>query len=136
MKRPVNQRIIGKDYAGAIEVDGVTVYANLKKHLGETNLLRRLRNTVSYHHPEGAELAEAFEEVAEEHFPSLGERPEQESEDRLGLRRAQRVLYVAQRLVVQRKNEKLPHDRKLIHGMARQQQQISFVLRNRTKLTL
>jgi hypothetical protein len=66
LKRPVNQRIIGKDYAGAIEADGVTVYANLKKHFGETNLLHKLRNTVAYHHPEGTELAEAFEEVPED----------------------------------------------------------------------
>lgn len=66
LKRPVNQGLIGKSYVEAIEPEGIASYTKLKKHFGETNLLHKLRNTVAYHHPEGAELAEAFEDVPED----------------------------------------------------------------------
>ncbi|MGO4869209.1 MAG: hypothetical protein ACLPGW_01125 [Roseiarcus sp.] len=66
VKRPINQRLIGKDYAGAIGPEGVAAYGVLKKHFGESNLLHKLRNTVAYHHPEGDELAAAFEDVPED----------------------------------------------------------------------
>lgn len=64
IKRPTNQRLIGKDYA--IEPEGSAAHAKLKKHFGETNLLHKIRNSVAYHHPEGAELAAAFEDVPED----------------------------------------------------------------------
>lgn len=66
LKRPVNQSLIGKIYAETIEPEGTASYTKLKRHFGETNLLHKLRNTVAYHHPEGAELAEAFEDVPED----------------------------------------------------------------------
>ncbi|MGE0236464.1 hypothetical protein [Methylocystis sp.] len=66
IKRPVNQRLIGKDYAREIEPDGVVAYEKLKKHFGETNLLHLIRNQVAYHYPENAELAAAFEEVPDD----------------------------------------------------------------------
>ncbi len=66
IKRPVNQRLIGRDYDGAIEPAGLALYAKLKKHFGETNLLHKLRNSVAFHHPDCAELAPAFEDVPED----------------------------------------------------------------------
>ncbi len=56
LKRPINQRIIGINYAGTIEVNVLTVYENLKKHFGGDNFLHKPRNIVAYHHPKGAEL--------------------------------------------------------------------------------
>ena len=66
VKRPINQRLIGRDYAGAIEPEGVAAYEKLKRHFGESNLLHKLRNTVAYHHPEGDELVAAFEDVPDD----------------------------------------------------------------------
>jgi hypothetical protein len=48
VKRPVNQKLIGKDYIGVIEAEGVTAYNVLKQHFGESNLLHKLRNTIAY----------------------------------------------------------------------------------------
>lgn len=65
LKRPVNQKIVGKDYAETIGADGVSAFKNLKTQFGRSSLLHRIRNTVAYHHPEGTELLEAFEETPE-----------------------------------------------------------------------
>ena len=62
VKRPVNQKLIGKDYIGVIEAEGVTAYNVLKQHFGESNLLHKLRNTIAYHHPAAQELEAAFED--------------------------------------------------------------------------
>jgi len=66
VKRPINQKLIGKDYADLIGADGNTAYDNLKKHFGESNLLHRLRNTIAYHHPSAQELEAAFENVPDD----------------------------------------------------------------------
>ncbi len=66
VKRPVNQKLIGKDYIGVIEAEGVTAYNVLKQHFGESNLLHKLRNTIAYHHPAAQELEAAFEDVPED----------------------------------------------------------------------
>jgi hypothetical protein len=50
IKRPINQKLIGKDYIGLIEADGIAAYDELKRHFGESNLLHTLRNTIAYHH--------------------------------------------------------------------------------------
>ena len=66
VKRPVNQKLIGKDYIGVIEAEGVTAYNVLKQHFGESDLLHKLRNTIAYHHPAAQELEAAFEDVPED----------------------------------------------------------------------
>jgi hypothetical protein len=66
IRRPVNQKLIGKDYIGLIEADGIAAYDELKKHFGESNLLHKLRNTIAYHHPSAQELEAAFEDVPED----------------------------------------------------------------------
>ena len=66
VKRPINQKLIGKDYIGIIEADGVAAYDELKKHFGESNLLHQLRNTIAYHYPIAQELEAAFEDVPED----------------------------------------------------------------------
>ena len=48
VKRPVNQKLIGKDYIDLIEAKGMAPYDELKKHFGESNLLHKLRNTIAY----------------------------------------------------------------------------------------
>lgn len=65
VKRPINQKLIGKDYFEDIDPAGQVAYANLKKHFGESNLLHLLRNKIAYHYPEAAELEGAFEDVPE-----------------------------------------------------------------------
>src|SRR5438132_67566 len=52
VKRPINQKLIGKEYFAEIDVEGRKIYEALKKHFGESNLLHRLRNTLVYHYPE------------------------------------------------------------------------------------
>jgi hypothetical protein len=66
VKRPTNQKLIGKDYVGLIEADGIAAYDELKRHFGESNLLHKLRNTIAYHHPSAQELEAAFEDVPED----------------------------------------------------------------------
>ena len=66
VKRPINQKLIGKDYIGLIGTDGLAAYDELKKHFGESNLLHRLRNTIAYHYPSAPELEAAFEDVPED----------------------------------------------------------------------
>jgi hypothetical protein len=66
VKRPINQKLIGKDYIGVIEPDGIAAYDELKKHFGESSLLHKLRNTIAYHHPSALELEAAFEDVPED----------------------------------------------------------------------
>ena len=66
VRRPINQKIIGKDYIGVIEPDGVAVYDNLKKHFGESNFLHTIRNTIAYHYPTSSELEAAFNDVPED----------------------------------------------------------------------
>jgi hypothetical protein len=66
IKRPINQKLIGKDYIGLIEADGIAAYDELKRHFGESNLLHKLRNTIAYHHPNAQELEAAFEDVPED----------------------------------------------------------------------
>ena len=66
VKRPVNQKLIGKDYIDLIEAEGRAAYGELKKHFGESNLLHKLRNTIAYHHPSAEELEAAFEDVPED----------------------------------------------------------------------
>ena len=66
VKRPINQKLIGKDYIGLIEADGRAAYDELNKHFGELNLLHKLRNTIAYHHPSAQELEAAFEDVPED----------------------------------------------------------------------
>jgi hypothetical protein len=66
VKRPINQKLIGKDYIGLIGTDGIAVYDEMKKHFGESNLLHRLRNTIAYHYPSAPELEAAFEDVPED----------------------------------------------------------------------
>ena len=66
VKRPINQKLIGKDYFADIEPAGQAVYADLKKHFGESNLLHLLRNKIAYHYPEAAELEAALEDVPED----------------------------------------------------------------------
>ena len=66
VKRPINQKLIGRDYVDIIEADGKAVYENRKKHFGELNLLHRLRNTIAYHHPSAEELEAAFEDVPDD----------------------------------------------------------------------
>lgn len=66
IKRPINQKLIGKDYVDLIEADGNIAYAKLKKHFGESNLLHSLRNTIAYHHPSAQELEAAFEDVPDD----------------------------------------------------------------------
>lgn len=63
VKRPINQKIIGKDYAGAIPEAGQRAYAGLKDHFGKSNLLHNLRNTIAYHYPKPDELAAAFADL-------------------------------------------------------------------------
>jgi len=65
-KRPINQKLIGRDYIGLIEVNGIAAYDKLKKHFGKSNLLHKLRNTIAYHHPSTQELEAAFEDVPED----------------------------------------------------------------------
>jgi hypothetical protein len=65
VKRPINQKLIGKDYIGLIGTDGVAVYDELKKHFGKSSLLHDLRNTIAYHYPHPQELEAAFEDVPE-----------------------------------------------------------------------
>ncbi len=48
VRRPINQKLIGKDYVGVIEADGVAAYDELKKHFGDSSLLHKLRNTIAY----------------------------------------------------------------------------------------
>jgi hypothetical protein len=66
IRRPINQKLIGKDYINAMELDGRNVYGGLNKHFGKSNLLHRLRNTLVYHCPEAADLEAAFEDVPED----------------------------------------------------------------------
>jgi len=66
VKRPINQKLIGKDYIDLIGSDGVAAYEKLKKHFGESNLLHRIRNTLAYHYPHAKELDAAFEAVPED----------------------------------------------------------------------
>ena len=63
LKRPINQKIIGKDYVSLIEGEGIAAYDKLKKHFGESNLLHQIRNTIAYHHPSAQEMEAAFEDV-------------------------------------------------------------------------
>jgi hypothetical protein len=65
VKRPINQRLIGIGYVGAIDSEGIAEYRKLKKHFGASSLLHRLRNTIAYHHPSSEELEAAFEDVPE-----------------------------------------------------------------------
>ncbi len=66
VRRPINQKLIGKDYVGLIEADGMAAYDELKRHFGESSLLHKLRNTIAYHHPSAEELDAAFEDVPED----------------------------------------------------------------------
>lgn len=66
VRRPINQKLIGKDYAGAIEAGGVEAYEKLKTHFGNSNLLHQLRNTLAFHHPKPRELEPAFNDLAED----------------------------------------------------------------------
>jgi hypothetical protein len=66
VKRPINQKLIGKDYIGLIDTDGRAAYDRLQKHFGDSNLLHRLRNTIAFHHPNAEELGAAFEHVPED----------------------------------------------------------------------
>jgi hypothetical protein len=66
VKRPIHQKLIGRDYVGIIEADGIAAYDELKKHFGESKLLHKLRNTIAYHQPSAQELEAAFEEVPED----------------------------------------------------------------------
>ena len=66
VKRPINQKLIGKDYIGLIKADGRAAYDKLKKHFGKSSLLHDLRNTIAYHHPTAQELEAAFEDVPED----------------------------------------------------------------------
>src|ERR1700689_2701194 len=36
VRRPINQKLIGKDYIGLIDADGVAAYEDLKAHFGES----------------------------------------------------------------------------------------------------
>lgn len=65
-KRPINQKLIGKDFSGLIEAEGIAAYEELKGHFGASNLLHKLRNTIAYHHPSAQELEAAFEDVPED----------------------------------------------------------------------
>jgi hypothetical protein len=65
-KRPINQKLIGRDYIDLIGTDGVAVYDRLKKHFGESNLLHTIRNTIAFHYPSAHELEAAFEDVPED----------------------------------------------------------------------
>lgn len=62
----INQKLIGKDYIGVIEPDGIAAYDELKKHFGDSSLLHKLRNTIAYHYPSAQELEAAFEDVPED----------------------------------------------------------------------
>jgi hypothetical protein len=64
--RPINQKIIGKDYINDIGPEGVASYAELKRHFGKSNLLHKIRNTIAYHYPEAHELQAAFEDVPDD----------------------------------------------------------------------
>jgi hypothetical protein len=64
--RPINQKIIGKDYISDLGAEGVEAYAELKKHFGKSNLLHKIRNTIAYHYPQAKELEAAFEDVRED----------------------------------------------------------------------
>lgn len=66
IKRPINQRLIGRDYADAIDTEGRAVYQALNKHFGKSNLLHKLRNTIAYHYPKADELAAAFADVPDD----------------------------------------------------------------------
>ena len=41
VKRPINQKLIGKDYIDLIEANGKAAYEELKRHFGKSNLLHR-----------------------------------------------------------------------------------------------
>src|ERR1700730_673500 len=56
VKRPINQKLIGKDYIGLIKADGRAAYDELKDHFGKSNLLHNIRNFFAYHHPSAHEL--------------------------------------------------------------------------------
>jgi len=66
VRRPINQKLIGKDYADEIEAEGLKAYEKLKTHFGNSNLLHKLRNTIAYHHPNAHELEAAFNDLAED----------------------------------------------------------------------
>jgi hypothetical protein len=66
IKRPINQKLIGKDYSDLIGANGKAAYDALKKHFGESNLLHEIRNTIAYHYPRPQELEAAFEDVPED----------------------------------------------------------------------
>jgi len=66
VKRPINQKLIGKDYQKDLGDSGKEVYDRLKKHFSQSNLLHNLRNKIVYHYPEAPELQRAFEDVPED----------------------------------------------------------------------
>jgi hypothetical protein len=66
VKRPIVQKLIGRDYAQLIEPQGRAAYEELKRHFAHSNLLHKLRNTIAYHHPKAHELAAAFADVPED----------------------------------------------------------------------
>ena len=66
VKRPINQKLIAKDYHDDLGDRGKEVYDRLKKHFSRSNLLHNLRNKIVYHYPEAPELQAAFEDVPED----------------------------------------------------------------------
>ena len=63
IRRPDNQRLIGKTLSAQIEVPGQEAHQRLKDFFGTNNVLHRLRNSVAYHFPNSTELDAAFREV-------------------------------------------------------------------------
>jgi hypothetical protein len=66
IKRPIHQRLIGKDYANEIVSGGRDAYDALNNHFGASNVLHLLRNKIVFHYPDSAELDAAFAEVPED----------------------------------------------------------------------
>jgi hypothetical protein len=66
VRRPVHQKLIGKEYVSLIGSDGVAVYENLNKHFGTSSILHNIRNTIAYHYPKAVELDAAFEDALED----------------------------------------------------------------------
>jgi hypothetical protein len=66
VKRPVNQKLIGKDYFDDFGADGQAAYDVLKKHFGSSSLLHNLRNTLVFHYPDASTMQAAFDLVPED----------------------------------------------------------------------
>jgi hypothetical protein len=66
VKRPIHQKIIGRDYLPHLDPGGVVAYEALTNHFGGSNLLHLLRNTLVFHMPSSADLEAAFEDVPED----------------------------------------------------------------------